>query len=144
MSWASAIRQLPLRLSLGVFFLNSGVSKLSADEEKAASLHGFAAGTYPFLSAIESGIFVKALAVGELALGTALIVPLVPGLLAGAGLTTFALGTVGLYLNTPGMREEGGIRPTEQGIPLAKDFWMVGAGLTMMIDDLIERAQGRC
>jgi hypothetical protein len=30
-----------------------------------------------------------------------------PAWLAGAGLTAFALGTLELYLRTPGMREEG-------------------------------------
>ena len=76
----------------------------------------------------------------EIAIGAALVVPLVPAWLAGAGLTAFALGTLGLYLRTPGMREEGSLRPTQQGIPLAKDAWMVGIGLALMIDELAERA----
>jgi hypothetical protein len=52
----------------------------------------------------------------------------------------FALGTLGLYLRTPGMREEGSLRPTQQGIPLAKDAWMVGIGLALMIDEVAGRA----
>jgi hypothetical protein len=67
------------------------------------------------------------------------MVPVVPVWLAGAGLTAFAFGTLGLYLRTPGMREEGSLRPTQQGIPLAKDAWMVGIGLAFMIDEIAER-----
>ena len=55
-------------------------------------------------------------------------------------LTAFALGTLGLYLRTPGMRQEGSLRPTQQGIPLAKDAWMVGIGLALMIDEVAGRA----
>ena len=41
---------LPPRIAAGVFILNSGIGKLSADEETAAQLHGFAVGAYPFLA----------------------------------------------------------------------------------------------
>jgi hypothetical protein len=84
--------------------------------------------------------FTGLLSTAEIAIGAALVVPVVPAWLAGAGLTAFALGTLGLYLRTPGMREEGSLRPTQQGIPLAKDAWMVGIGLALMIDELAGRA----
>ena len=38
------------------------------------------------------------------------------------------------------MREEGSLRPTQQGIPLAKDTWIVGIGLALIIDELAARA----
>jgi hypothetical protein len=41
-------RHLPPRIAAGAFILNSGVGKLSADEEAAARLHGFAVGAYPW------------------------------------------------------------------------------------------------
>ena len=41
---------LPQRIAAGAFILNSGIGKLSADEETAAQLHGFAVGAYPFLA----------------------------------------------------------------------------------------------
>jgi len=44
-------------------------------------------------------------------------------------------------LRTPGMRQEGSLRPTQQGIPLAKDAWMVGIGLALMVDEVAERAR---
>jgi hypothetical protein len=48
------LRQVPPRLAAGVFLLNSGIEKLSADDESAAKVHGFAAGTYPFLSQVKA------------------------------------------------------------------------------------------
>ncbi|GAA1909494.1 hypothetical protein [Streptantibioticus ferralitis] len=139
----SACRQLPLRLSAGAFFLNSGLGKRGADEETARNLHGFATGSYPFLGKLDPQRFVRLLSAGELALGAALLVPVVPAAVAGAGLTAFSLGTLGLYLRTPGMREEGSLRPTEQGLPLAKDVWLVGIGLSLLLDGLTGRCCGR-
>jgi len=40
------------------------------------------------------------------------------------------------------MREPGGPRPTQQGTALAKDVWLVGAGLTLVLDDLAGRVAG--
>ncbi len=37
------------------------------------------------------------------------------------------------------MRKEGTPIPTQQGIPLAKDVWMLGIGLGLVIDDLTDR-----
>ncbi len=135
----TASRQLALRIPVGVFFLNSGLGKRDADEETAQQLHGFACGTYPFLRRLQAQRFVRLLSAGEIALGVALLAPVVPAAVAGAGLTGFALGTLGLYLRTPGMRQEGSLKPTEQGIPLAKDLWMAGIGLSLLVDDLAAR-----
>ena len=33
------------------------------------------------------------------------------------------------------MRQEGSVRPTEQGNGLAKDVWLLGTGLTLLFDD---------
>jgi hypothetical protein len=95
---------------------------------------------YPAFSLVDAKRFTGLLSTAEIAIGAALVVPVVPAWLAGAGLTAFALGTLGLYLRTPGMREEGSLRPTQQGIPLAKDAWMVGIGLALMIDEVAGRA----
>lgn len=132
------LRQVPPRLAAGAFFLNSGIGKLSADEETAAKLHGFATGTYPFLSKINAKDFTRLLAFSEIAVGAMLVVPVVPGIVAGAGLTAFAGGTLGLYARTPGLREPGSLRPTEGGTPIAKDSWLVGIGLGLIIDDLVD------
>jgi hypothetical protein len=133
-------RQYPSRLVTGGFILNSGISKLSADDEETAAVyHGMAAGAYPFLASMKPKDFVRLLAVSEIALGTALLVPVVPGWLAGLGLTAFSSGLLGLYARTPGMTKEGSLLPTQQGIALAKDIWMLGIGVSLVIDDVTER-----
>jgi hypothetical protein len=127
---------LPPRMAAGAFILNSGVNKLSADEETAAQLHGFAVGTYPFLAKLKPKDFARLLAVSEITLGSALLLPVVPSILAGAGLAAFSGGLLGMYAKTPGMRKEGTPFPTQQGTALAKDVWMMGIGLGLIIDDL--------
>ena len=127
---------LPPRIAAGAFILNSGVGKWSADEETAAQLHGFAVGTYPFLAKLKPKDFVRLLSATEMTLGAALLVPVIPSALVGAGLTAFSGGLLGLYARTPGMRKDGTPFPTQQGIPLAKDAWMMGIGLGLVIDDL--------
>jgi hypothetical protein len=127
---------LPQRLATGAFILNSGLNKWNADEETAARLHGFAAGTYPFLGTMKDKDFVRLLSAAEIALGSALLLPFVPSALAGAGLAAFSGGLLGLYAKTPGMRKDGTPFPTQQGTALAKDVWMMGIGLGLVIDDL--------
>jgi hypothetical protein len=46
---------------------------------------------------------------------------------------------LGLYARTPGIRKQGSLFPTQQGIPLAKDAWLMGIGLGLVIDDLTDR-----
>jgi hypothetical protein len=133
-AWRSAARQLPLRLTAGAFILNSGLSKRGADQATAEGLHQFATTTYPFLGKLDAQKFAGLLSSGELAVAAALLVPVVPAAVAGAALTAFSLGTLGLYLRTQGMREEGSLRPTQQGIPLAKDVWMLGIGISLIAE----------
>jgi hypothetical protein len=126
------LSHVPLRLSAGSFILNSGLSKWSGDAETAAGLHGFASGAYPVLKKVEPPLFLKALAVGEIAVGAALLAPVVSSRKAGLALTGFSAGLLGLYARTPGMRE--GIRPTQQGTPIAKDVWLLGIGTSLLLD----------
>lgn len=132
------LRHIPGRLATGAIILNSGLGKRHADDATAGVLHGMAAGTYPFLGRIPSQRFVRLLSSAEIALGAALLLPIVPTAVAGAGLAAFSAGLVGLYLRTPGMREDGSLRPTQQGIALAKDVWMLGIALGFLIDELTE------
>jgi hypothetical protein len=127
---------IPPRLATGAFILNSGLSKRNADDATADMVHGMAAGTYPFLRRIPPRQFVRLLSASEIALGAALLLPVVPTALAGAGLTAFSAGLLGLYLRTPGMREEGSLRPTQQGTALVKDVWMLGIGVGFVIEAL--------
>ena len=121
----------PLRAATGAFILNSGLSKLGADAATAQQTHGFAATAYPQLADIDASQFNKALAICEIALGSALLTPKVPSAIAGTALAGFGVGLMGLYFRVPGMRRDDGIRPTEQGTAIAKDVWLVGAGATL-------------
>jgi uncharacterized membrane protein YphA (DoxX/SURF4 family) len=136
MTREEALRRLPLRLTAGAFMLNSGFGKVDADKSAAEQLHGFAAGTYPVLGKVEPELFAKVLSAAEIATGVALLVPFVPAAVAGIGLTAFSAGLIGMYLKTPGMRKQGSLRPTEQGIALAKDVWLLGIGLSLTFDGL--------
>ncbi|MFB4311422.1 hypothetical protein [Actinomadura sp. GTD37] len=138
------VHQMPVRLAVGAFVLNSGLSKLQALDESAEQTHGMAKAAYPFLGSQDPRTFTQALGRAEMGLGAALMAPFVPSLVAGAALTAFSAGLAGLYLRLPGMREEGGVRPTQQGIPLAKDFWLVGAGASLVLEELTRpRAERR-
>lgn len=125
---------MPSRLAAGAFILNSGLSKRHADEQTEQGLHAMAAGAYPFLGRMPAHRFVRLLSSTEIALGTALLTPLVPSAFAGAALTAFSSGLFGLYLRTPGTHEPGSPRPTQDGIPLAKDTWLLGIGLGLVTD----------
>jgi hypothetical protein len=127
--------QMVLRIATGASILNSGLGKRAADEDTAMGLHGMAVGTYPFLDKVDPVTFTKLLCAGEIALGTALLVPFVPNKLAGAGLGAFAAGLLGLYLRTPGMHKPGSLAPTQEGTPLSKDLWLLGAGLALVLDN---------
>ena len=127
----------PLRVAIGAYILNSGLGKRGLEGEAAAGMHGMAAGAMPQLRQIPPDRFAMLLSRGETALGAALLAPFVPSLLAGAALTAFGAGLVQLYLKTPGMREGTSLRPSQEGIGLAKDVWLVGAGLTLVLDSLV-------
>ena len=124
--------QLPLRLTAGVYILDSGLHKWDPDEETAKQLHGFATGTYPFLSTVQPATFTKGLAAAEVLIGAALLIPVVPAGLAGLGLLGFGAGLLGLYARTPGMRRPGTPFPTQDGISLAKDSWLVAIGAALV------------
>jgi uncharacterized membrane protein YkgB len=122
----------PIRLAAGSFILNAGVGKLNADEERSAGLHGMAKGAFPFFEKVPPQQFAKGLGASEVALGSALVLPVVSDQLAGLGLTAFAAGLVWMYLHTDGMHEENSVRPTGAGTALAKDVWLLGIGLTLL------------
>lgn len=130
------LSHVPLRVTTGVFFLNSGLGKRQAPRQQAEMLHSMATAAVPAVEQIEPEPFTRALSASETALGVALVAPVVPSWLAGLGLTAFSIATLRLYLNAPGMTEEDSVRPTQEGIGVAKDLWMLGIGLALIIDDL--------
>jgi hypothetical protein len=132
------LSHLPPRLITGAYIVNTGVSKLGAGEETAKRLHGMATAAYPLLGKLDAQTFTRLLGAGELTLGVSLLL-IVPTALAGLGLAGFSAGLLGLYLRIPGMRQDGSLRPTAQGTPLAKDAWLLGIGLSFVIDTILSR-----
>jgi hypothetical protein len=132
-------RHLPGRLSAGAFILNAGLGKLSSDAERAKQLHGMAAEAYPGFENVDPETFAKLLGAAEVALGGALILPIFPSRLVGLGLGAFSAGLLGMYLRIPGLRQEGSIRPTQQGTAMAKDVWMLGIALSLILDSRVTK-----
>ena len=133
------LSHLPLRAATGAFILNSGLGKRSLEGEAAGGLHGMATNAIPQVQRVAPERFARVLSGAEIALGAALLLPAVPSVLAGLGLAGFGAGLTRLYWKSPGMRQAGSPRPTQQGIGLAKDVWLLGAGLTLLLDDVLLR-----
>ncbi len=128
------LSHLPLRLTTGAFILNSGVGKLQLEPEAAAGLQKMGASAFPQLADLDPEQFGKVLSAAEIALGASLLLPFVPSRLAGLGLTAFSASMATMYLKTPGMTRDDGLRPTQEGTVIAKDFWMLGIGLALILD----------
>lgn len=139
MSLAAKLRRAPQRLATGAFILNSGIGKLKGNEQTAVAIHGMAANAYPALAGIEPKKFLKLVAVSEIALGGALLAPVVPTFIAGAGLMGFSGSLLGMWWKTPGMHHPGSPRPTQLGTPVSKDVWMLGIGASLVADALFSR-----
>lgn len=130
---------IPVRVAAGAFILNSGMNKRTVEGEAAAGMQGWAASAIPPLGKVDADTFARGLSAGEMALGGALLAPIVPSWLAGVALTGFAAGLLQLYRSTPGMTQADGIRPTDKGTPVAKDVWLLGIGLALVLDRLSDR-----
>jgi hypothetical protein len=136
----TAVRNVPTRIATGAYILHAGLGKWSGNTEQARSVHGMAAGAYPFLRKVTPTTFLKALAVGEMTTGTVLLTPLVPNRLAGAALTGFAGALLTMYLRTPALHKPGSVWPTPAGTAVSKDVWMLGIGLGLLADRATEPA----
>ena len=96
-------------------------------------------GTYPFLKNRAATAVRQGPAYAEIGIGALLLTPFVPTAVAGAALTGFSGGLLGLYLNTPGMRKPGSLAPTQDGLAIAKDVWLLGIGIGLLTRGLTER-----
>jgi hypothetical protein len=128
------VTHIPLRLSTGAFILNAGWGKRHLDKDSAAGLQAMAARVIPPVNRIDAATFGKMLSYAEMALGVALLTPFLPSRLAGIGLGIFSGSLLTMYLRTPGMTLEDGIRPSPQGTVLAKDIWMLGIAAALVLD----------
>jgi uncharacterized membrane protein YphA (DoxX/SURF4 family) len=127
-------RNLPTRIATGAYILHAGLEKWHGDEQRAIAVHGMAAGAYPIFKHMPPTRFLRLLAAGEIAVGTALLIPFVSNARAGAALTGFSGGLVVMYLRTPALHKPGSYWPTPAGIGVSKDIWMLGVGLGLLVD----------
>lgn len=131
-----------LRAVPGAFIVNSALGKLGADAETSAGMQQMAASGIPALKNLPSDQFGKILGASELAVGGALLSPFVSNRLAGAALSAFGAGLLTMYFKNDSMTESDGIRPSQEGIPLAKDSWLVAMGAALIAMDSSERVRG--
>jgi hypothetical protein len=132
-------RDLPGRVATGGYILHTGLEKWKGDEARAKALHSMAANAFPVLKDIPPNQFLKLLAGSEIALGAALLAPVLPGALAGLALTGFSGALMTMYARTPALHKPGSIWPSQQGTGVSKDIWMVGIGLGMVVGALTDR-----
>jgi uncharacterized membrane protein YphA (DoxX/SURF4 family) len=128
------LRNIPTRAATGAYILHSGLTKWNGTEEQAKGMHAMAAGAYPALADIPPAKFLKMLAAAEIGIGAALLTPFVGNRLAGAALTAFSGGLLGMYLRTPALHEPGSVWPSRAGIAISKDVWMLGIGVGLVAD----------
>ena len=135
-------RDIPGRVAAGGYILHAGLEKWHGDQARAEALHRMASNAFPFLKGIPPERFLRALAAGEIAVGSALLLPLVPGAVAGVALTGFSGSLLALYARTPALRKPGSIWPSQAGTGVSKDVWMLGIGLGLVAGDLADQRTG--
>jgi len=134
---ATKLWHVPVRLATGAVILDQGRSKLGIDEEHAKWFHERAVLVAPQFKDMDPKDFIQLLTAGEIALGSSLLgIGFVPPGVAGLGLTAFGGCLVRLYLTAPGMRREASLGPSQQGIALVKDSWMLAIGAALVLDAL--------
>jgi len=133
MALAAKLRRAPVRLVTGAYIVNSGVNMLSADDATAAWLQGTAANAFPFVKRIGPTGFAKVLGASQLAVGAALLLPVVPAGLAGLALIGFGGALTAMYVRNQAWHDRY-LRPTAEGIGYAKDVWLLGAGVGLLVD----------
>ena len=125
----------------GLFFAHVALSHRDLDEKGAKGLHRFACAGWPFLQRLPARWFKRGMVAAEAAVAVTLLAPFVPPVIGAAGLVGFGSGLLGVYARMPGMRRsERSVRPSDFGLSLAKDAWMVAAGTTVLVDAAVATA----
>ena len=122
-----------LRAVPGAFILTSGLGKLGMSAETAEGLQEMAARGVPPLGRLTPEQFATFLSCGEIAVGASLLLPVVPRRVAGLGLAAFSGAMMSMYLRTPGMTEADGLRPTQDGVAVAKDSWLLAIAAALLL-----------
>jgi uncharacterized membrane protein YphA (DoxX/SURF4 family) len=132
-------RDLPGRITTGGYIFHAGLEKWHGDQARAEAVHRMAANAFPVLKDIPPARFLRLLAASEIALGSALVVPVIPGALAGVALTGFSGALLAMYGRTPALHKPGSIWPSQAGTGVSKDVWMLGIGLGLVAGALSDR-----
>jgi hypothetical protein len=148
MELSANVRRAPLRLTTGAFVLNSGVTRFNADEQTSKRLQQTAAQWLPQVNRMDSRTFAKTVAAGEVALGTALMLPVVPAAIAGLGITAFAASLLAARGSAAGQHVGPTGVPTESttpepAVPKATEAWMLGSGVSLLLDALTAPAHDK-
>jgi uncharacterized membrane protein YphA (DoxX/SURF4 family) len=143
MEISANLRRAPLRLSTGAFVINSGIGTFNADDDTTKRLQTNAARLVPQVEKMDPRTFAKLLAAGEVTLGTALVLPIVPAAVAGLGLSAFAASLLATQRPTNGQHADGQNEPPAQATATATDAWMLGAGLSLLLDALTTPAHDK-
>lgn len=121
-----------LRGVTGAFITNTGVGKIGMPAEHSAGIQQAAASGIPALAKLPSDKFGSWLGWAETAIGATLLAPFVPNRVAGAALTAFSGGLLSMYFRNPENTEADGIRPSQEGMALSKDVFMLAIGLSLL------------
>ena len=132
------------RVIPGAFIANSGAGKIGMPAEASAGLQQYAATGVPLVKALPADKFGTILGVSEVALGAALAIPAIPNRVAGVGLTAFSAGLLSLYFANPENTKADRIRPSDEGLSLSKDIFMLslGVGLIAQGDEKKDKKNG--
>ena len=128
----SKISDAILRGVTGAFVTNTGVGKIGMPAEFSAGVQQAAASGIPALAKLPSDKFGTWLGYAETAVGATLLAPFVSNKVAGAALTAFSGGLLSMYFRNPENTESDGIRPSQEGMALSKDVFMLAIGLALM------------
>jgi len=127
------LSNIPLRLAAGSYILNAGITLLE-ERDRAAEFHKTAASSYPALGELSPDQFLLLLAGSETALGAALLLPFVGPRRVGLPLAGFAGGLLGMYARNEHFRRSArSVRPSGEGEALAKDLWLLGIALALIV-----------
>ena len=133
------LRNLPLRLATCAYIVNSGLDKRGLPEEAAAGMQWMAATAFPQLGQMKPQQFGTLLSTSEVAVGAALLAPFVSPLVAGAALTGFSSALLTMYWKMEDWHKPGNPAPTPEGISYAKDVWMLGIGLSLIVGSVTDK-----
>ena len=123
------VSHVPLRAATGAFIFNEGLGKRSIDPKGTDGL----VASIPQLASAGPGTVGRAVAGTELALGGLLLAPFVPPVVAGAALTAFSAGLLRSRWRSVDRDDEPGKEKT-----IAKDLWMLGTGLALVVDGVTD------